>query len=362
MNKAAEHLRNALKLREEQHLLREASVRSGRIDFASNDYLGFAKKPVYVTASSGAGASRLITGYSASLEKLEFQLAKIYESSHATLFNSGFEANHGLFDMLTSQGINILYDEFIHASIRSGLTGKRAKTWSFKHNSIEDLKDKLTKLDGPIAVVTEGLFSMNGTTAPLKEMVQLKNEFDFALIVDEAHSTGTFGTGLTGLTGKLNLIKDIDIRIHTFGKAIGSQGACIVGDITIQAALQNFCKPLIYSTAPSPLFVASVRTAHDRQSEIEASQLQLQQNIEYFTKRIARQRCFQQGLKGPIQWWNGSSVTAVMEKAEKLKNEGFDVVAIRPPTVPKGQEGIRICVHAFNSCNQIDALLTGFAL
>lgn len=360
MSKAEEHLKNALKLREEQHLLREASVHSGRIDFASNDYLGFAKQPVHITASSGAGASRLITGYSNSLEKLEFRLADMYKSSHATLFNSGFEANHGLFDMLTSQGINILYDEYIHASIRSGLTGKRVKTWAFKHNSIADLKEKLAKLDGPVVVVTEGLFSMNGTTAPLKEIVGLKDEFDFALVVDEAHSTGTFGTGLTGLTGKLNLIQNVDIRIHTFGKALGSQGACIVGDSTIHAALQNFCKPLIYSTAPSPLFVTSIRTAHERLSEIEANQQLLNDNISHFKTGISGNGSFQQGLDGPIQWWKGSSVEVVIEKAEQLKNQGFDVVAIRPPTVSPGHEGIRICLHAFNNYTQIDALLEGF--
>lgn len=360
MSKAADQLKNALKLREEQHLLREASVHSGLIDFASNDYLGFAKRPIHITAPAGAGASRLITGYSASLERLEFRLADVYESSHATLFNSGFEANHGLFDMLTSQGIHVLYDEFSHASIRSGLTGKRVKTWAFKHNSVADLKGKLGKLDGPVVVVTEGLFSMNGTIAPLHEIVALKNEFDFALVVDEAHSTGTFGRGLTGLSGMLNLTEDIDIRIHTFGKSLGSQGACIVSDGTIHAALQNFCKPLIYSTAPSPLFVASVRLAHDSLSELESSQRQLHENIAHFQRRITENNTFQQGLHGPIQWWKGSSVPVVKKKTEQLKNEGFDVVAIRPPTVPEGNEGIRICLHAFNNYTQIDALLQGF--
>lgn len=360
MNQAFYKLAAALKQREDSNLLREAKLRTSNIDFSSNDYLGLAKENAHFNAPQGAGSSRLISGYSSELAETEKQLASIYQGETATLFNAGFEANYGLFEMLTSQGINVLYDEHIHASIRSALQGARVQTWSFKHNDPTDLAAKLARIHTPVAVVTEGLFSMSGTISPLEEMSALKAKFDFLFIVDEAHSAGTIGKGLLGRTGQLKVIDSVDVRIHTFGKALGSQGACIVGNTTLQSALWNFCKPLIYSTAPSPLFIASVKSAHKKFSESAEVRAKLDSNIAYFSAQIAAKTGFTQGLTGPIQWWSGTSLEQTLSTAEMLREKGFDVVAIRQPTVQQGKEGIRICLHAFNNNTQIDQLVMHF--
>lgn len=361
MNQAYDKLATALKKRADEHLLREAKRPAGNIDFASNDYLGLAKEMVSFNAPLGAGSSRLISGYSNQQAELEQQLAQVYAGETATLFNSGYEANSGLFDMLTAQGIHILYDEHIHASIRQALVGARVQTWAFKHNDVSDLAEKLGRIKTPVAVVTEGLFSMNGTCAPLKAICALKSTYDFMLIVDEAHSTGILGDGLLGRTGEEGVVEEVDIRIHTFGKALGSQGACIVGNTIVKSALLNFCKPLIYSTAPSPLFIKGIKEAHTLffQSAV-AARKNLDSNIAYFRERIASHSGFQQGLQGPIQWWNGTGLQHTLSTAAVLQKDGFDVVAIRPPTVPTGKEGIRICLHAFNNRIEIDELIMSF--
>ncbi len=360
MNQAFDKLAAALKQREEAHLLREAKSPSSNIDFSSNDYLGLAKENVHFNAPQGAGSSRLISGNTQALIDLERQLADRYQAETATLFNSGFEANSGLFEMLTSQGIHVLYDEHIHASIRSALSGGRVQTWSFKHNDVSDLAEKLGRIKTPVAVVTEGLFSMNGTCAPVREISALKADHDFMFIVDEAHSTGTIGDGLLGRTGQESVLEKVDIRVHTFGKAVGSQGACVVGNSTLKSALWNFCKPLIYSTAPSPHFLQAIRLSHERIEKAGDQRQKLHSNIHHFQQLIAEQSRFAQGLMGPIQWWSGVSIESTLEKADYLNSRGFSIAAIRPPTVPSGSEGIRICLHAFNNHTEIDQLVAHF--
>lgn len=347
-----------LEKRRTEHLFRSLKPESDLVDFAGNDYLGFGRESLQLPElPTGSGASRLISGNYAALEALEVDLAFQYKAESTTLFNSGFEANSGLFSMLAEAGVRVIYDSNIHASVRSALRKAPKPAWGFRHNDLNDLERKLQKSDVPTAVVTEGLFSMDGDQAPLKEIAALKSRYDFNLIVDDAHSSGTLGD-LTGLSGSSGCLDSVDIRIHTFGKAMGAQGAIIAGESYLRDALVNFCRPLIYSTAPSPVMVALIALAHERfTATASARQGALKKNIAHYHTLVAGK----DGLSlnhGPIQTYHVGTTLGVMNLADHLGGKGFQVGAIRQPTVAAGTERLRISLTAMHKEQEITDLLT----
>lgn len=327
------------------------------IDFISNDYLGLAREPVDIAVTqSGSGASRLLSGNSPALAALEAELAERYRAERALLFHSGFEANHGFFAMLGALGYRVLYDEEMHASVRSGLLGARVASWSFKHNDIGDLTAKLERNAEAAVVVTESVFSMSGDLGDLHGIAELKNRFDFTLIVDEAHGTGTVGD-LTGLSGSLQLLDAVDLRLHTFGKALGAAGACWVGPSIWMDGLVNFCKPLVYSTAPSPVLVELVEHVHQRYDDLQLERrTRLTELIEAWGVRCGDREDFSCN-PSPIQFKRMGDAKRTLETAERLRHAGFDVAAIRTPTVQPGEERLRVSLHSFNTLSQLDELL-----
>lgn len=224
-----------LNRREKQGRLRRLTFPSG-IDFSSNGYLSLSANPrikaSYITRiqnhSLGSGGSRLLDGNSILAEELENAVAKFHGADAALLFNSGFEANTGLFACAPQPGDVVLYDELIHASVHDGMRLSRAKTVPFKHNSVSSLREKLKDASGTgnIFVAVEGVYSMDGDVAPLQEIVDCVKQETIRgyIIVDEAHSTGIFGKQGRGLVCELGLEKDIWARVHTFGKAMGCSG------------------------------------------------------------------------------------------------------------------------------------------
>ncbi len=347
-----------LEKRRTEHLLRSLKSQSDLVDFAGNDYLGFGRESLQLPElPSGSGASRLISGNFEALEALEADLALRYKADSATLFNSGFEANSGLFSMLTEAGVRVIYDSNIHASIRNALRNAPKPAWGFRHNDLEDLERKLQKSNTATAVVTEGLFSMDGDLAPLKEIAALKSRYGFTLIIDEAHSSGIIG-GLTGLSGTCDCLDSVDIRIHTFGKAMGAQGAIIAGEPYLRDALVNFCRPLIYSTSPSPVMIALIALAHERfEATASARQGALKKNIAYYHTLAAGT----DGLSlnhGPIQTYHVGTTLGVMNLANHIEGKGFQVGAIRQPTVEAGTERLRISLTAMHKEQEIKELVT----
>lgn len=354
-----ELFRKHLEERQSAGLLRKPEPGVRGIDFASNDYLGFARETPSsdLHGPSGAGASRLLGGYHDSLRMLEANLAHRYRAEQVSFFASGFEANHGLFEMLSETGVHILYDAEIHASIRTALRSGKSKAWSFRHNDLADLAARLERIPRPCAVVTEGYFSMSGDAAPLRQIANLKAQQDFTLIVDEAHSTGTAGMGFCGLTGTLGLLDQVDVRIHTFGKALGSQGACIAGNAQLAAMLANFCRPYIYSTAPSPLLTQAVLQAHERFETGQKDRfLALQANIQHYLEVTKQLRHFsRQG--GPIQFFSTRNAEELHQLVQDLRSGGFKVFGIRPPTLPPGDFQLRILIHSVHTKEEISALV-----
>jgi 8-amino-7-oxononanoate synthase len=316
------------------------------IDFWSNDYLGLGRKSNTIDLKSGSG-SRLISGNSRIIESVEDFLAKHFESEAALIFNSGYDANLGFFSSVPQKGDTILYDELIHASVRDGIRLSFANTYSFQHNSLNDLKKKLEKSNGTVFVAIESIYSMDGDLAPLKEIYDLCTQFGALLIVDEAHAGGVFGSEGKGLCHELGI--EPFARLFTFGKGFGAHGAAILSNEEIKRFLINFARSFIYTTALPEAFYqhiqAQVIAARDNNLRLE-----LQKNIVLFRSEFPD---LKSAINSPIQVIEIPDVEKCKDLAQKLQENGFAVKAILPPTVPEGGQRLRICIHQFNSESEI---------
>jgi 8-amino-7-oxononanoate synthase len=367
MKKQNDYIQQQLKKREDENALRTLKVSTGLIDFCSNDYLGFSSEKEIHTldeelAKYGATGSRLISGNYKLTEEVEDFLANFYQSESALIFNSGYNANMGFFSCVSQRGDTVFYDELIHASIRDGIRLGNANSFSFKHNNVEELANKIDKVEGNVFVVVESVYSMDGDFAPLKEIAAICKKGNVALIVDEAHSAGIFGNG-KGLCVEFGLEKEVFARIVTFGKAYGCHGAAVIGNRELRSYLINFSRPFIYTTALPLQSVLAIKKAHefliDNLDRIE----NLKENISFF--KSTYNNCYPELVEGsiinsqsPIQCIIVSGNKEVKSLAEKIQEEGFDVRPILSPTVPKGQERLRICLHSFNTKEEINNLIT----
>jgi 8-amino-7-oxononanoate synthase len=340
-----------------QDRIEKGSLRSllsfeDHVDFWSNDYLGLARI-THTIEINGSTGSRLISGNSKVVEGVESKLAGHFQSDAALIFNSGYDANVGLFSSLPQKGDTILYDELVHASVRDGIRLSFANSYSFRHNDAADLEKKLQKATGTIFVAVESLYSMDGDIAPLIDLNALCTEYGALLIVDEAHSGGVFGKEGRGLCAELGISDSVFIRLFTFGKAYGAHGAVVCCSDLVRQFLVNFARSFIYTTAlPEALYVHLLNQVEASKSE--QLRQQLQANISHFTKGI---RSTLSAANSPIQVIEFSDLDACKQKAYELQEAGFAVKAILPPTVPAGSQRLRICIHAFNSQEEIDQLI-----
>ncbi|PHS02612.1 MAG: 8-amino-7-oxononanoate synthase [Leeuwenhoekiella sp.] len=394
-------LQDKFKLRSEANALRSLSSAllegSGEaIDFSSNDYLGFAKnKPIFAGAGeilkehnleyNGATGSRLLSGNHKLYELTESFIAQTHQVEAALIFNSGYDANVGFFSSVPQRGDVILYDEFIHASIRDGIQMSHAKAYKFRHNDLANLESKLSlraqsrsrvchtepvevqpgwqseqhNADA-IYIVTESVFSMDGDSPDLKEMNDLCEKYGAYFVVDEAHALGIFNTGLID---ELNLGHRVFARLVTFGKALGCHGAAILGSDELKSYLVNFARSLIYTTGLPPHSVATILAAYQhaaREVEKPNSALKnLRENIQCFQEEIKKQnlQAYFITSDSAIQSAIIAGNNRVKAISRKLKEEGFDVKAILSPTVPLGQERLRFCLHSYNSQSEIQTVL-----
>jgi len=346
---------------------RELRQYSGMTDFYSNDYLGLSCSARirgrteelllhYGANTNGSGGSRLIAGNSVLAEDTEEYLSAFYGSEAALIFSSGYDANLGLLSCIASRLDTILYDEYAHASIRDGIRLSTAKSFSFRHNSMEDLAAKLRHASGTVFVVTETVFSMDGDEAPLKELVQMQAQYGFHLIADEAHAAGYFGNG-AGLCSEAGVVPDIFARIVTFGKAAGVHGAAVLGNRMLKDYLVNFARSFIYTTALPPYAYAAVRAAHEEIAKAEEERQKLEQHIFFFRKNYTGAGLI--SSRSAIQSVVIPGNSAVKKKCAQLQQENLGMVPVLHPTVPEGKERIRICLHAFNTEEEIKRLVTG---
>lgn len=333
------------------------------IDFCSNDYLSLARLPWETSEAempykAGSTGSRLLSGHYPLLEKLENLLQDFHRAEAALVLNSGYSANLSLLSCIPRRSDVILYDSLIHASMHDGLRLSAATAIPFLHNNLEDLIKLLQEHQGKtIFVLVESIYSMDGDEAPLLELVDLCQHYQANLIVDEAHSTGCYGTYGEGLCCSLGIEQQVFARIYTFGKAIGAYGAAILGSVTLRDFLINYARPFIYTTAPSPHSIQRVLWAYQQLQQQGAQWIEeLNMRIQFFRNHIPPSKAALPSTSA-IQSILVPGNEAVVNYSLLLEQQGFDVRPIRRPTVAAGSERLRICLHRHNSLATIEALL-----
>lgn len=353
-----DRLAQALSEREAAGLLRRVPPPlTGQIDFCSNDYLGYARDIEVTSKTGGATGSRLISGNSELAEEVEAMLARFHRAEAALLFPSGYAANIGLLPAVATRHDTIIYDKLLHASLRDGIQLSRARALGFAHNNLDELQAKLVQATGQVFVVVESVYSMDGDVAPLAQLLPMVEAAGAHLIIDEAHGTGVLGPAGEGLVNALGLEDRVFARIHTFGKAIGSHGAVVLGSTLLREYLVNFARSFIYATALSEHTLAHIQAAYARMANgIDVQRLQ--DIIHYFLQACPpalRARLIPSTT--PVQAVLCSGNAAVHQLAERLEAAGLAVLPIRYPTVPMGGERLRVCLHAYNTKEEVDLLI-----
>ena len=345
--------------------LRTLSSNTNLIDFCSNDYLGFSRSeklkslietqlqrtPSYAIGSTG---SRLISGNDDFTEILESEIALFHNSESALIFNSGYDANLGLFSSLPQRGDTIILDEFIHASIIDGARLSHANRYTFKHNDLNSLEEKLKLAKGHIFIGIESIYSMDGDTAPLSDIILLAEKYSAAVIVDEAHAVGIFGKNGRGLVEHHDLTDKVFARIVTFGKALGCHGAAVLCNQNSRTYLVNFARSFIYTTAASFYTHLSIKMAYKHLLETKISSIH--EKVELFKQRTRPIHELFVSSNSPIQCLVIAGNEKAKHLAATLQEKSFDVRAILHPTVPSGKERLRICLHSFNTDLEIEKL------
>ncbi|MBD1362187.1 8-amino-7-oxononanoate synthase [Mucilaginibacter sp. ZT4R22] len=356
---------NRLDDRKTAGIYRSLKSENTLVDFCSNDYLGFARSAAFKTSIAneiarypdslnGSTGSRLLSGNLRYAEELEQQIAQFHQAEAGLIFNSGYDANVGLFSSLPQKGDTIICDELIHASIIDGARLSHANRYTFKHNNLKSLEGKLKQAKGNCYVVIESVYSMDGDTPPILAILQLAEQYGANLIVDEAHAVGLCPAGL--IPG-LGLQNRVFARIVTFGKALGCHGAIVLGSSLLRQYLINFARSFVYTTAASFHQLASVKMAYELLANTEQEITALHQNIALFKQGVTPNNHFPL-LKSDsaVQCLVLNSNQKAKQAAQLLQEAGLDVRPILSPTVAVGTERIRICLHAFNSAQEIGLL------
>ncbi len=336
-----------------------------KVLFCSNNYLNLAEderiRAAAVEAMEiygfGTVASRLISGTMTPHVELEAVFADFLRKESALYFPSGWTANQALLTTLPQKGDLVLIDRLDHASIIDAVKASEADFRTYRRNHLEKLEKYLADSRyNNRYIVTESVFSMDGDTANLTELVELKNKYNAVLIVDEAHALGCFGETGAGLCEQAGVLDDIDIIVAPLGKAVATGGGIVAGPKSLTDYLVNKARPFIYTTAPSPIIAAAARKAIEIiQTEPQRRQ-RLAENAQYIHDRFA-----EMGLD------TGDSTTQIIpvvlgesERAvavsKALWDAGYFAAAIRPPTVAPGTARLRISLQANHTRHQLDGL------
>lgn len=366
-----EHLSRQLEARATRGTLRQLTVPSPHlVDFSSNDYLGLARsarltaliaQEIKGLSAHGATGARLLSGNSGYAQQVEAEIAAFHQAEAALLFNSGYAANCGFFSAVPQRGDTIFYDEASHASMKDGIRLSFAQSFSFRHNQVPDLRNKLKRAQGDVYVAVESLYSMDGDFAPLPELAELCQEQGLYLVVDEAHTNGLYGKKGEGLVSALGLEQQVFARVMTFGKAVGCHGAAVVGAQELQQFLLNFSRPFIYTTALPLSSLAAIRQAYRLLPAFSEARNQVQELARYYQSltggSVYGPVSEKQARNGsPIQAWHLPDPATLKQLTQTIQDAGFDVRPVFSPTVPAGKERLRLILHAFNTHAQVQEL------
>ena len=375
MSEFPEKLASRLNRRKEEGALRRLQPRTHLTDFASNDYLGFSRMVLSSSEegkfvhNSGSTGSRLISGNDPLYEVLEEKLAAFHGAAAALVFNSGYDANLGLLSAVLQRSDYIFYDESVHASLRDGISLGKARAFKFSHNDLASLTSRIQNVfkkgrnsDSEVYVLLESVYSMEGDGPDLRAFASFCEQNGFRLIVDEAHAVGILGKLGRGGVDAEGLKDSVFARIVTFGKAMGCHGAAVLGSALLKEYLLNFSRSLIYTTALPPYALKHILQAYQflESSQGIVAREKLQHNTRVFKteqKKLGLDRYFLIGIAA-IQTCLIRGNVQTKKLASLLQSEGFDVRAILSPTVPRGRECLRFCLHSYNSPEEIRAVLT----
>jgi 8-amino-7-oxononanoate synthase len=344
-----------LKALESRGRLRALRGRSG-IDFASNDYLGLAESAELRQATVdalargvpiGSGGSRLLRGNHPEHEALEREAADFFGAESALYFSAGYIANFAIFSTLPQRGDLVVHDELIHASVHEGVRRGRAEAVGVAHNDISAFESAIMKWraaggKGRPWLSVESLYSMDGDCPNLPELFAVADRHDAMIVIDEAHATGVLGPQGRGLAASFEGRENV-ITLHTCGKALGTSGGFILAPKIIRDFLVNRARPFIFATAPSPLVAAVTRAALEI-SRTDPERRERLARLVQFAGSELRRRCNIEPSGSQILPVIVGSDQAAVALAAALQRRGFDVRAIRPPTVAEGTARLRIAL------------------
>jgi len=338
-----------------QGLLRTLRPPTG-IDLASNDYLGLATHPRIVRRMAeaatrqgcGSTGSRLLRGHRETFAAIERRFAKLKQTERSLYFSSGYLANLGVLSTLPEEGDVVFSDERNHASLIDGLRLSRASRVVFPHNDIAHLARALDREDGEGQrfVVVESLFSMDGDFAPLREYADVCRRAGAALVVDEAHAVGVYGDDGSGLVRHFGVEDDVLLTVNTAGKALGVAGAFVAGPAWAIDYLEQRARSFVFSTAPPPALAAALEASLDALAAEPERRRVLDARVGYLRTRLSEAGVTLPADRSQIIPILVGENTAAVALAEALQMQGFDVRAIRPPTVPVGTARLRVSVNA----------------
>ncbi len=318
--------------------------------FSSNDYLGLSADPAVRAAAANAATthgmgprgSALVCGYTEAHEALEAALADLKQAEAALLFPTGYQANLAVLSALGTADATIFSDALNHASIIDGCRLARARVEVYGHRDVDDLERRLKTTAGRRIVVTDEVFSMEGSLAPLRELAALRDRYGFTLVTDAAHSTLVFGARGGGLPEALGVLDAVDFQVGTLSKAFGTLGGFVACSALRREWLLNVGRTFVFTTAPPlPLVAAAHASLTAATPERRAT---LWARVE------------QMGARSPIVPYVVGAEADAMAMSARLLEAGFHVPAIRPPTVPVGTSRLRVALSAAHSAADIDAL------
>ena len=370
---AFEFIQQSLLLRQSESLLRSRTLISNQSDsrflfegngkkylnFASNDYLGLGTGLKQGYFETGSRSSALVTGYQDVHKRFESLLCEYFGYDGALLFSSGFSANvsaiKALFSQCSGNGA-VFQDKLNHASLIDGALHSEAKHIRFNHNDMSHLRHRLNKSDAlHKLIVSEGVFSMDGDTAPMSELTTIKEANDAWLMIDDAHSFGVVGEKGLGTVG---LGYKPEILVITFGKSMACQGAAILTSKHVIDYMLQFNRDYIYSTAISPLMVCAAEQQFLRVINADEQRLTLQENIQYFKQLCDSENIAVLNSNSAIQPIILGDADNAINAQKKLKQQGIWLTAIRPPTVPHNTARLRVTITATHTKQDIEKLVS----
>jgi len=336
------------------------------VNFSSNDYLGLADDEALKSAAqaaiqkwgTGSGASRLVTGSLKIHHDLEERIAAFKQEERGVIFSSGFQANLGTIQALAGSEDTVFVDRYCHASLIDGARLSGARLRVYPHCDMDRLGELLGKCDkGQKLILTDTYFSMDGDVAPLPELLEMARRHEAILLVDDAHAVGVMGPEGRGLTEAFGLQGQIDVVVGTFSKALGSQGGFVVGQKSLIEFLINKARTLIYTTGSSPANSAAALRAIELIQADGSRRQRLWENVRYLREGIAQLGFDLLNSEGPIIPLILGETSQALHFSKTLEGEGILAPAIRPPTVPRGTDRVRLSVTAKHSKDDLDHLI-----